>query len=127
MRLDGPFDRPGWEKAMAGLGHRGSQQHPRLRHRDAYRSIRVRSGQFVLHGTLRKQSMELAMQATIEGNAERPSAISLGTKVPITLAMAALLALVAAGAMQVRAQAPVITKRQAKHLVTPTMPELAKK
>lgn len=112
---------------MAGLGDCSSQQHHRLRYRDAYGSIRVRSGQFVLHGTLRKQLMELAMQATINGNTKRSLAVPAALKLPVTLATIALLAVVVGGAVHANAQSAVMTKRTAKHLVTPTMPELGKR
>lgn len=103
---------------MARLDHRSGQQHHHLRHRDAYRSIRVRSRQPILHGTLREQSVELAKQETMRAKTtKRAGAILL------------LLAIAVSAVLQVRAQSNPSNeaRRPAKHLLQPTIPELAKK
>jgi outer membrane biosynthesis protein TonB len=101
---------------MARLGHRGGQQRHHLPNRNAHRAIWIRSGKPVLHGALRKQPMELAEQQM------RTKAKRLGV-------FAFFLAIGSSNATPAHAQAkaPAETKRQAKHLVTPNVSDLAKK
>src|ERR1700743_232844 len=120
VRFDRDLDGSGREKAVAGVGRCGGEQRHHLLHRDADRSIRLRSREPVLHGPLRKQSLELAMQEALK------TTLRSLKKLPLeTLAIA--LALCAVSVASLGAQSAPVTRRPVRHMVTPVYPELAKK
>jgi outer membrane biosynthesis protein TonB len=98
------------------VGDRSGEQRHHLHHRDAHRAIWIRTSEPVLHGTLREQPLELAMQRAT-------------TVKKYARAITFVLAMGTGGAVQARAQSnlPPGSKRQAKHLVQPLLSDLAKK
>src|ERR1700730_2285477 len=102
---------------MARLGRCGGKQRDHLRDRDAHRSIRVCSRQPVLHGALCKQPLDLAGQEAMKATVRN-------VPVAVALVLAMTIGCLRAGA---QSSAPSESKRQAKRLLTPQYPELARK
>jgi TonB family protein len=118
--FDRDFHGVGREKAVAWVGRRGGKQRHHLLHRDADGTIRFRPREPVLHGPLRKQSLELAMQEALATKQKELTKLPIGT-------WALALALCALSGALLGAQSTPLTRRPVRHLVTPSYPDLARK
>jgi TonB family protein len=118
--FDGDLNTAHREKTLAGLDSGGGQQRDYLRDRDSDGAIWVCACESLLHGAIREQFMELAEQKTVRAETRdswRKRALFV------------ILAIAAGGAMPARAQSSgaVEERRPVKHLVQPTLSDLARK
>jgi TonB family protein len=119
VRFDGDFDDSDREEVVAWLDSGSGQQRDYLRDRGSHGAIRICACESLLHGPVCKQLMELAEQTTLRMKT---------TKTWRALALLVMLAVAAGGAVQTRAQSATAEERRpVKHLVQPTVSDLARK
>jgi TonB family protein len=117
--FDGDLDDFDREETVAWLGSGGGQQRDYLCDRNSDGAIWICACESLLYGAICKQFMELAEQKTVRAKTKNAWGAA---------ALLAILAMAAGGAMPTRAQSgEAVEKRPVKHLVQPTVSDLARK